>query len=68
MYSLILLQALFGKEGKGGGFAVEKCLATVEAMLVNLLLMFSGQLKSTGGWLLYWWTFSNLLLGFINAQ
>lgn len=27
MYSLILLQALFGKEGKGGGFAVEKYLA-----------------------------------------
>ena len=65
MYALILLQVLFGKGGNG--FAVENCLATVDAMLVNLLFMVSGRLKSARGWLLWWWTYSNLLFGFING-
>ena len=40
----------------------------LDEMLVNLLLMLSGIFfSSAGGWLLCWWTYDSLLLGFING-
>ena len=50
-----------------GGMASSKT-SSLDEMLVSLLLMFSGIfLSSAGGWLLCQWTYSNLLLGFMNG-